>query len=82
MYCVSRGSSVYRGRCLISLRMLGCSRSIPDFGFTFLFVSRELNAAPTCPVDKEVIRPQEVRMSLFGLQALGDEESLSWAEQQ
>lgn len=37
-----------------------------DFSLIFTFLSRELNAVPICPVDKEVIKPQEVS-HWFGL---------------
>lgn len=39
----------------------------------FIFLSRELNAVPLCPVDKEVIKSQEVRKSLLWFSSsLGD----------
>lgn len=35
-------------------------RSTLNSGSIFIFLSRELNAVPLCPVDKEVIKSQEV----------------------
>lgn len=36
-------------------------RSTLNSGFMLIFRSRELDAVPLCPVDKEVIKSQEVR---------------------
>lgn len=41
-------------------------RSTLNSGSIFIFLSRELNAVPLCPVDKEVIKSQEVRKSPLG----------------
>lgn len=41
------------------------SRSTLNSGSIFIFLSRELNAVPLCPVDKEVIKSHEVRKSLL-----------------
>lgn len=38
-------------------------RSTLNSSSIFIFLSRELNAVPLCPVDKEVIKSQEVRKS-------------------
>lgn len=40
-------------------------RSTLNSSSIFIFLSRELNAVPLCPVDKEVIKSQEVRKSLL-----------------
>lgn len=51
-------------------------------GSVFIFLSRELNAVPLCPVDKEVIKSQEVRKSLLWFSSsLGEREAsvLGWS---
>lgn len=40
---------------------------IKHLHFIFAFPLRELNAVPICPVDKEVIKPQEVSRALIWL---------------
>lgn len=66
-----------------ALRLLldGLLRSTLNSGFILIFLSRELNAVPLCPVDKEVIKSQEVRQSCFGLAVLWVmEQPVSWVE--
>lgn len=53
-----KGSSVAGAVGLLLERWL---RSTLNSGFMLLFLSRELDAVPLCPVDKEVIKSQEVR---------------------
>lgn len=51
-------------------------RSPLNSGSIFTFLSRELHAVPLCPVDKEVIKSQEVRKSvLWFSSSLGDGEA-------
>ena len=45
----------------LGLLLDGLLRSTLNSGFILIFLSRELNAVPLCPVDKEVIKSQEVR---------------------
>ena len=48
-------------------------RSTLNSGSIFIFLPRELSAVPLCPVDKEVIKSQEVRKSLLWVSSsLGD----------
>ena len=56
-----RGSSVAGALGVLLERLL---RSTLNSGFILIFLCRELDAVPLCPVDKEVIRSQEVRRSL------------------
>lgn len=46
-------------------------RSTLNSGSIFTFLSRELNAVPLCPVDKEVIKSQEVRKSVLWFSSSG-----------
>lgn len=52
-----KGSSVAGAVGLLLERLL---RSTLNSGFMLIFISRELDAVPLCPVDKEVIKSQEV----------------------
>lgn len=56
-----KGSSVAGVLGLLLERLL---RSTLNSGFILTFLYRELDAVPLCPVDKEVIKSQEVRRSL------------------
>lgn len=51
-------------------------RSSLNSGSIFIFLSRELNAVPLCPVDKEIIKSQEVRKPLLWFSSsLGNREA-------
>lgn len=61
---------------MLGLLLEELSKSTLNSGSVFVFLSRELNAVPLCPVDKEVIKSQEVRKSLLWFSgSLGDGEA-------